>query len=80
MPQLMDDVVNAIVEKGNSNAPEVCSARVRSRQLGLSQITVWKCMRVTLNGYPYNSQRLHELVGCRLNANCPLVGPDPIPP
>ena len=61
IPQLMEDVATAVVEQANSNTTGVCSARAVSRQLGLSQTTVWRCMRIALNAYPYKIQRLQEL-------------------
>ena len=53
--QLIDDVTTTVVEQtqANSNTAGVDSARAISRQLGLSQTSLQRCMQFALNAYTY---------------------------
>ena len=57
----MDDDPTDVVEKTNSNTAEVCSDRETYRQLGLSQTTVWICMRL--------ASKIHRLQGLKICNN-----------
>ena len=57
----MDDVTTTVIEQINLNTTGVRSDHTVSRQLGMSQTTVWRCIQFTLNAYLYKIHQLQEL-------------------
>ncbi|KAF8783438.1 hypothetical protein HNY73_013599 [Argiope bruennichi] len=61
IPRVIEDIATSVDEQVNTNTAGTSYARAVSRQLELPYTTVWKCMRIAPEAYPYMIHRLQEL-------------------